>query len=337
MVPRYHTLGDAFEIGTLPPVTYLLFVLGFVLLVVGSGWLVDGSLKLARRLGTSELVIGLTVVSIGTSLPELVVNINASMNGNAELAISNVLGSNIANVLLILGLAAVIQPLPIRDRTILSEIPICLVATLLVGFLANAALFGEVHVLSISRLDAVILLGFFALFLGYVYRTAHDEFHREAAEPTPAQSLAAPAVRILAGVAVLAVGGEWVVSGALTIVESFGVSESLVGLTVVALGTSAPELAASVNAAYRGKADLAVGNVIGSNIFNFLWVLGISALIRPLPFDVVSNTDLVMVIVSSVLLLLSMTVGRINTVDRWEGGFFLAVYAAYLAFIGIRG
>ena len=316
---------------------YVLFVLGFVLLVVGAGWLVDGSLKLARHFGISELVVGLTVVSVGTSLPELVVNVNASMNGNAELAISNVLGSNIANVLLILGIAAVIRPLPIRDRTILSEIPICLVATLLVGFLANAALFSEFHVLSISRLDGVILLGFLALFLGYVYRTAQEGFPKIAAEQAPARSLAAPTLGIFAGVAALAVGGEWVVSGALAIVEDMGVSESLVGLTVVALGTSAPELAASARAAYRGNADLAVGNVIGSNIFNFLWVLGISALIRPLPFLLVSNTDLMMVIFSSALLLLSMAVGRPNTVDRWEGGFFLAVYAAYLAFLGVRG
>ena len=317
--------------------TLLLFVLGFVLLLVGAGWLVDGSLKLARRFGVSDLVVGLTVVSIGTSLPELVVNVLASVRGNADLAIGNVLGSNIANVLLVLGVAAVIRPLPIRDRTMLSEIPICLAATLLVGFLANAALFSEVHVLSISRLDAALLLGFFGLFLGYVYRTAQDKVPDEVSTELPVQSLAASTRWILAGAALLALGGEMVVRGALGIVESLGVSESLVGLTVVALGTSSPELAASVRAAYRGNTDVAVGNVIGSNIFNFLWVLGVSALIQPLPFNLVSNTDIAMVIGSSALLLVAMAAGRPNTVDRWEGWFFLAVYAAYLAFLGIRG
>jgi len=316
-------------------VTYLFFLLGFVLLVAGAGWLVEGSLRLARRYGVSELVIGLTVVSIGTSLPELVVNVFASLGGNAELAIGNILGSNIANVLLILGVSGAIRALPIRDRTILSEIPICLAATLLVGFLANASLFGS-GPLTISRTDGLILIGFFGLFLGYVYRTAQDGVIEEPAvgyDGTTAGVL----VRVAGGVLALALGGEWVVRGALEIVASLGVSESLVGLTVVAVGTSLPELAASAAAAYRGKADIAVGNVIGSNIFNLLWVLGVSALIQPLPFDVLSNTDLVVVVASSALLILAMAVGRPNTVERWEGWLFLAVYAAYLAFVGARG
>jgi cation:H+ antiporter len=318
-------------------VIYLLFVFGFVLLIVGAGWLIDGALKLARRLGASEFAVGLTVVSIGTSLPELMVNVSASLRGNADLAIGNILGSNIANILLILGVAGVIRPLPIRDRTILSEIPICLAATLLVGFLANAALFSSLQVLTISRLDGLILLGFFGLFLGYVYRTAQDGLPKEASEEDSVHSAAGTAGRILGGALALALGGEWVVRGALAIIESIGVSESLVGLTVVALGTSAPELAATVSAAYRGKTDVAVGNVIGSNIFNLLWVLGVSALIRPLSFDLLSNTDLVMVVVSSALLLLAMAMGRPNTVGRWEGWLFLAVYGAYFAFLGVRG
>ena len=317
--------------------TYLLFALGFVLLVVGASWLVDGSLKLARQLGVSELAIGLPGVSIGTSLPELVVNVLASARGSADLAIGNVLGSNIANILLILGVAAAIRELPIRDQTILSEVPISLAATLLVGFLANAALFSEFPVLSISRLDAVILLAFFGMFVGYVYRTAQQGAFEGHPEPGAAARPVATYLRILAGATALLIGGEWVVGGALALSAQLGISESLVGLTLVAVGTSTPELAASATAAYRGKVDVAVGNVIGSNIFNFLWVLGISALIRPLPFTLVSNTDIVMVIVSSALLLLAMAVGRPNTVDRWEGWVFLAVYATYLVFLGVRG
>jgi len=318
-------------------VTYLFFALGFVLLVLGASWLVDGSLKLARQLGVSELAIGLTVVSVGTSLPELVVNVLASSRGSADLAIGNVLGSNVANILLILGVAAVIRELPIRDQTILSEVPISLAATLLVGFLANAALFSEVPVLSISRLDGVLLLAFFGLFLCYVYRTAQHGAFEEYPEPASTAKPIATYLQILVGAAALLVGGEWVVGGALALSASLGISESLVGLTLVAVGTSTPELAASATAALRGKVDVAVGNVIGSNIFNFLWVLGVSALIRPLPFTLVSNTDIVMVIASSALLLLAMAVGRPNTVDRWEGWVFLAVYAAYLVFLGVRG
>jgi cation:H+ antiporter len=317
-------------------VIFLVFLLGFVLLVGGATSLVEGALRLARRFGVSELAIGLTVVSIGTSLPELVVNVLASLRGNADLAIGNILGSNIANVLLILGVSAVIRALPIRDRTILSELPICLAATLLVGFLANAALFSATHELTISRADGLILIGFFGLFLGYVYRTAQEGVGEEPAAP-PDGSTAGALLRVAAGVVALTVGGEWVVRGALAIVSSAGVSESLVGLTIVAVGTSLPELAASVTAAYRGQSDIAVGNVIGSNIFNLLWVLGVSAVLQPLPFALLSNTDLVMVVMSSALLILAMAVGRPNTVDRWEGWLFLAVYVGYLGFVGVRG
>jgi cation:H+ antiporter len=317
-------------------VIFLVFLLGFVLLVGGATSLVEGALRLARRFGVSELAIGLTVVSIGTSLPELVVNVLASLRGNADLAIGNILGSNIANVLLILGVSAVIRALPIRDRTILSELPICLAATLLVGFLANAALFSATHELTISRADGLILIGFFGLFLGYVYRTAQEGVGEEPAAP-PDGSTAGALLRVAAGVVELTVGGEWVVRGALAIVSSAGVSESLVGLTIVAVGTSLPELAASVTAAYRGQSDIAVGNVIGSNIFNLLWVLGVSAVLQPLPFALLSNTDLVMVVMSSALLILAMAVGRPNTVDRWEGWLFLAVYVGYLGFVGVRG
>ena len=316
---------------------YVLFVVGFVLLVAGARWLVDGALALARRMGASELTIGLTVVSIGTSLPELVVNVSASLRGSAGLAIGNILGSNVANVLLILGVAAVIRPLTIRDRTILSEIPICLAATLLVGFLANAALFSSKQVLTISRLDGLIRVGFFALFLGYIRQTSADGVAAEADEDGTGMSGARAWGLVVTGALMMALGGDWVVRGALEMVADIGVSESLVGLTVVALGTSAPELAASATAAWRGSSDVAVGNVIGSNVFNLLWVLGVSALIQPLPFDLVSNTDLVVAVAAATLLVMTMAVGRANTLDRWEGVVFLVSYASYLVFVLARG
>jgi len=316
--------------------TYLLFALGFVLLLKGADLLVEGGSALARRFSVSELAVGLVVVAAGTSLPELVVSVFASAEGSSELAIGNVLGSNIANIFLILGLSALIRALRIQDSTLLSEIPFSLTATLLVAFLANAALFSQKHILSVSRLDAAVLLGFFVLFLGYVYR----EFRRDelSARDSPGKGSAGAAwSRVSAGVVALALGGHWVVDGALAVSAGLGVSESLVGLTIVAVGTSVPELAASGVAAYRGKADMAVGNVVGSNIFNLLWVLGVSALIRPLSFDVVSNTDILMVIFSNVLLLVAVAVGRRNTIERWEGALFLLVYGAYLTFVAIRG
>jgi cation:H+ antiporter len=316
---------------------YALLLLGFALLVKGADLLVDGGSALARRSGASELAIGLTVVSVGTSLPELVVNVFASAQGNSELAIGNVLGSNVANILLILGVAALIRALPIHDSTILSEVPFSLAAALLVGFLANAALFSQLRVLSISRLDGLILFSFFGLFLLYVYRVSKREGGSADDDPEDPGGVAGW-LRIVAGCAGLALGGRWVVDGALAASAHFGLSETFIGLTAVAIGTSIPELAASSVAAYRGKTDIAVGNVVGSNIFNLLWVLGASALIRPLPFDVVSNTDILMVIFSSTLLLGAVVVGRRpNTIERWEGGVFILVYGAYLAFLTIRG
>jgi len=316
---------------------YLLLLVGFVLLIKGADLIVDGGSRLARRFGVSELAVGLTIVSVGTSLPELVINIFASAQGSSELAIGNVLGSNVANILLILGVAALIRALPIRDSTVLSEIPFSLVAALLVGFLANAAIFDEPGAMRIGRPDGVIFLGFFGLFLVYVYRVS------SATESPTEQGDAVSSTdrawfKVVAGAAGLGLGGKFVVDGALAAAERFGLSETFIGLTVVAIGTSLPELVASSVAAYRGKTDIAVGNVIGSNIFNLLWVLGVSALIRPLPFDVVSNTDILMVIFSSTLLLGAIAIGRLpDTIERWEGGVFIIIYVGYLAFLFERG
>ena len=315
---------------------YLLFILGFVILLVGAELLVKGGARLARRLGVSELAVGLTVISMGTSLPELVVNLFASGQGSSELAIGNVLGSNVANVLLILGVASLIREFRIRDSTLLSEIPFSLAATLLVGFLANAALFDSGRALSIARLDGAILIWFFAMFLAYVARVAKHAPGLGDTDPkasVPAGEMA----RVIAGAAALAIGGRWVVNGALAASQLLGLSETFIGLTVVAVGTSIPELAAVALAAYRGKADMAVGTVVGSNIFNLLWVLGLSASVRPLPFDVVTNTDILMIIFSSTLLLLAVIIGKPNTIERWEGALFLLAYAGYIRFLVLRG
>lgn len=317
-------------------VTYILFVLGFYLMIKGADILVDGATTIARRLRISDIVIGLTIVSFGTSMPELVVNIIASFKGSSEIAIGNVLGSNIANILLILGVASLVTPLPLKRGTILSEIPFSLIATLLVGFLANAAIFGDAKkALSLSRIDGLCLLLFFGIFMLYVSSIAHDGMADDIPEGKMSNSRAMGF--IVSGCIGLFFGGKWVVDGAIVIAKIFGMSETFIGLTVVAVGTSLPELVTSAMAAYRGSADIAVGNAIGSNIFNLLWILGISATIRPLPFDHASNSDLVFLIFTSLLLFAAVIFGERNKIDRWQGFGFLIIYSIYTMFLIFRG
>ncbi len=319
---------------------YILFVIGFVLLIKGADILVDGASALAKRNNIPELVIGLTIVSFGTSMPELIVNLLASFDGSSELAIGNILGSNIANVLLILGVAAVIKPLTIHKSIYFTEVPISLFATVLVGFLANADLFVDVKGLSLSRYDGMILLFFFALFMTYIYVVSQSKTGEIEPEPVadPSQMSKTKSILfIVGGSFALFLGGSWVVDGAFEIALLFGLSETFIGLTVVAVGTSLPELVTSAIAAKKGQSDMAVGNVVGSNIFNLLWILGLSSVIRPLPFDVVSNSDILMVIASSTLLIVAIVVGRKASIGRFMGGFFILVYLAYLVYLVMRG
>jgi cation:H+ antiporter len=317
---------------------YVLFIVGFALLIKSADILVSGASAIARTLRVSDMVIGLTIVSFGTSMPELIVSTLSAFKGNADIAIGNILGSNIANILLILGVAAIFYPLPIKENTMLSEIPFSLAAALLLGFLANAALLVDTPELMLSRLDGGILLFFFLLFMVYIYRLALQGPSAESSAEA-AKSLALPKAIffIIAGVLGLFLGGKWVVDGAVKMANSFGVSQSLIGLTIVAVGTSLPELVTSAVAAYKKSTDIAVGNVVGSNIFNILWILGISALIRPLPFDVLSNTDILVVIFSSSLLILALAVGKKYIIDRWKGVLFIVVYIAYIIYLIQRG
>lgn len=311
-----------------------LFLGGFIALVKGADLLVSGAASIAARLGIPPLIVGLTIVSFGTSMPELLVTMVAGLQGNAGLAVGNVLGSNIANVLLVLGVAAIIRPLPVRDSTVVSEIPFSLTAALLVGFLANAALFSDHVVLSITALDGAILLLFFALFMVYVYRVSRGR----SPDPEGAahHGLVRSLIYVFFGAAALYFGGGWVVRGAVGIATTLGVSDALIGLTIVAIGTSTPELIASAVAAWRNQPDIAVGNVVGSNIFNLLWILGLTASFAELPFELISNTDLAIVIGSSSLILLALIFGRSNTIMRSYGVVFVALYALYLIYVVTR-
>lgn len=318
---------------------YFLLLLGFILLIKGANWLVDGATAIASRMGISNIVIGLTIVSMGTSMPELIVSLLASYEGRAGLSIGNVLGSNIANVLLILGITAIICELPVRRNTILSEIPISLAAALLIGFLANSALWYEdAQGLYISRGDGAIILFFFFLFIAYALTLAREDKKSKLYE----KSLDGPdyfksILLIVAGMASLFLGGKWVVDGSVYLAHLFGLSETLIGLTVIALGTSLPELVTSVAAALKKNTDIAIGNAVGSNIFNLLWILGFSALINPLPFDTATNMDIMVVIASSCLMILAMLIGRRMSIKRIEGFIFLISYIIYLVVVVIRG
>ncbi|MFT5055840.1 MAG: cation:H+ antiporter [Pseudoalteromonas distincta] len=318
---------------------YILFVVGFVLLIKGADWLVSGSASVAKKYNISDLVIGLTIVSMGTSMPELIVNILASTSGASEIAIGNVVGSNIANILLILGVAAFIYPLTIKESTVMSQIPFSIIAILLVAFAANAPIFNPDYSLMISRLDGVVFILFFALFMVYIIKLAREgraDMIEEA--PDKVLSMGKSILFILLGMVGLFLGGKWVVDGAIKIAEQFGLSQNLIGLTIVAIGTSLPELVTSAMAAYRKNTDIAVANVIGSNIFNLLWVLGISAMISPMKYDPVVNADIIVLLVATSLIIFSLMTGRAkNQIGKPTGIFFLACYIAYTAFIIYRG
>lgn len=313
--------------------TYFLFVLGFVFLIKGADLLVEGSSSIAKKLKISSIVIGLTIVAFGTSAPEFIVNIFASAKGNTDIAIGNILGSNIANIFLILGISALIYPLTAKKNTVIKEIPLSLLAAVIVGLMANDALIDGHGFSAITRIDGFILLAFFVIFLYYTFgitKSTEDLIEKEDVKVlTSSRSI----FFILLGLLGLVFGGKWIVDGAIKIAEIFGVSQSLIGLTVVAIGTSLPELATSAVAAYRKQSDIAIGNVVGSNIFNIFWILGFSAVVHPLPFNPTSNRDILMAIFASVLLFVAMFVGKKRVVERWQGACMIGIYVFYIIFL----
>ncbi|MEW6508686.1 MAG: calcium/sodium antiporter [Bacteroidota bacterium] len=314
--------------------TYILFIIGFYFLIKGADLLVDGSSSIAKKFKISNIAIGLTIVAFGTSTPELVVNVFASIKGSTEIAIGNVLGSNIANILLILGIASIIYPISAKKNTVLKEIPFSLLAALMVALTANDALIDGSSFSAITRIDGLIFIGFFTIFLYYTYGiTRSDSDINE--PPVKVMSIVKSAAYILIGLTGLVFGGKWIVEGAVAIAEYFNVSQSLIGLTIVAVGTSLPELATSAVAAFKKQTDIAIGNVIGSNIFNIFWILGISAIIRPLPFVATSNFDIVVNIAASIILFFAIYVGKKHTLERWQGVVLVMLYAAYVVFLVI--
>jgi cation:H+ antiporter len=316
--------------------TLILFILGFVLLIKGADFLVDGASSVARRFNISELAIGLTIVAFGTSLPELTVNLFASFSGSTDIAIGNVLGSNTANILLILGVAAMIHPLSTQRGTVWKEIPFSLLAVVCLAIMANDRFLDGMPMNDLGRADGLLLIAFFIIFLYYTAGLSPDAASNPE-EKHQTRSILISMLMIVSGLIGLIMGGKWIVDGAVEIARFFNMSEALIGLTVIAIGTSLPELATSAVAAYRHQSDIAIGNVVGSNIFNVFWILGVSASIRPLPFNEGANFDIATAVVATLLLFFSLFVGRRHIIDRWQGAVFFMLYVAYTVFLVIRG
>lgn len=311
----------------------LLLVIGLVLLVKGADWLVDGASVLAKKFKVSDLAIGLTIVAFGTSAPELVVNMVAASGNFPDLVFGNVIGSNNFNLFAILGIAGIITPLAVQSSTVWKEIPFSLLAGITLFFLANNYFLSEQPF--VSRYDGIILLGLFGGFLYYVATQLKSDPEVEAAANKNYSNLKIWLL-ILGGLAGLVGGGKLVVDNAVAMAQSLGVSEKIIGLTIVAAGTSLPELATSVVAALKKNADIAIGNIVGSNIFNIFLILGASVLVRPLPFNPTFNTDLYLLLGGTIYLFFAMFTGKRHRLDRWEAAILLSIYVGYTTYLVLQ-
>ena len=310
-----------------------LFIIGIVLLIKGADWLVSGSSSIARKYGVSELVIGLTVVGFGTSMPEFIVNVIASINGGTgEIVMGNIIGSNNFNLFVTLGIVGLITPLAVQGRTVRQEIPISLIAIVLLLVLANDTLLWQGPNNVIGRTDGILLLVLFGAFMVYIFRSIKTDRDLNGETVAPI-STGQVIFLVIIGFAGLIIGGKLMVDNAIKIAETLNVSQQIIGLTIVAAGTSLPELATSIMAALRGKKDLAVGNIIGSNIFNILFILGTSVLIRPVDYDLAFNLDGLILVFGTIFLLVAMFTGKKGKVDRWEAAVFLIAYIIYLIYL----
>jgi cation:H+ antiporter len=310
----------------------LLFLVGLFLVGKGADFLVAGAAALAKRLKISDLVIGLTIVSFGTSAPELSVNLFAAAGGNTAIAAGNVIGSNISNILVILGTCALIRPLTVQSTTIFKELPFSLLAALAMGFAASDMLFDHASAAVISRTESALLLLFFAIFMYYAFNLAQSG-EQIAEDETPVYSLPMSILRVVGGLTLLLLGGKWMVDSAVSIAAFLGMSEAVIGLTVVAMGTSIPELATSVAAIRRKNSEIAIGNVVGSNIFNIFLILGVTGVIHPLPIAAESQVDLLVLIAITLVLFLLIYNHRQRQLVRVHGILFLSLYAIYLGYL----
>lgn len=321
----------------------IIYLIGGLLLILwGAEKLTDGASAIAKRFGISDLVIGLTVVAFGTSMPEMVISLLASLNGNAGMAIGNVVGSNIFNILVIIGITALVRPIVIGKSIMANEIPMVILSSLVILIMGNSPILDGAGSAIVGRVDGLLLLLFFAIFMRYTFASARST-SGPSDDPAASEGASRGEINIwkgilfvILGLAALIFGGDRFVAGASYIASALGVRDAIIGLTIVAAGTSLPELATSVAAALKGKPGIALGNVIGSNIFNVFFVLGAAATIRPLPMNGIGNFDLVTLLLASLLFWFFGWKFRERTITRFEGGIMFLLYIAYTTILIIN-
>ena len=313
----------------------LLIISGMALLIKGGDFLVDGASSLARRLKISELAIGLTIVAFGTSAPELVVSLAAAIDSHPEIALGNVIGSNNFNLFAILGITALIAPPLVKKNTIRFEIPLSMFAAIALFLLANFNFLPDKNNM-VSRIDAAILLVFFGLFLIYVYKSMKTSESADGISSAKTHSMVKSILFIVSGLVFLVIGGRVVVYAAVNLARDLNISEKIIGLTIVAIGTSLPELVTSITAVIKKSDDIAIGNIIGSNIFNIFLIVGACGLVKEMNYSPVFNMDIYFLIFGTLLLLLAMFVGNKRKLDRWQGAVFLLLYIGYVVYLIIR-
>lgn len=311
-------------------VSIVLIIIGFALLIKGADFLVEGSSNVAKRFHIPEIIIGLTIISIGTSMPELFVSITSAIDGYPDMAMGNVIGSNIVNLLFILGLSSIIKAIAFKRETRLIEIPICLFVSIVFMIICNI---GQ----DVSRIDAIILVALFILFIIYtiVMSFKGEEFDKEDDNVEDSKeenngSLLKDILFIILGIVALKIGGDLAVDNAVNVAKILGLSEKIISVTILAIGTSLPELVTSVSAAIKGKSDIAIGNILGSNIFNMLLIIGASALIKPIVFNISYNKDLIILIAGTAVLSLFPIIPPKNKMSRMNGVIYVIMYLGYM-------
>lgn len=316
-------------------ISFILLIVGLVLILLGADALVNGASAVARKYGISEFVVGLTIVGIGTSAPELIVSAISAINGSSDIAIGNVVGSNISNVFMILGITAIIAPIILTKSNLKYDLPIALGVSLLLFVLAYDSIFLGKEFNVISRWDGLILFAMFVLFMIYSFKSsASGDQNEESAESENGKvNIVKSVLLIVCGLVGLVLGGRLFVNSGSDIARGFGVSDAFIGITVMAVGTSLPELAASVNAAIKKKGQMALGNVIGSNIFNILLILGTSSIIRPLTLGGITMIDMGMMILTTVMIMLSALLISKKEIKRGVGALFFMIYIAYIVYL----
>lgn len=313
----------------------ILLIVGLVMILFGANLLTDGASAMASRWGVSDLVIGLTVVALGTSAPELVISVLSAVEGHTELSIGNVVGSNIFNILAIVGVTAMVRPIVVGRGILLSDIPMVILSSFVILVMGSGNYLGVAGPRVLTRVDGIILLVFFMLFMRGTFASAKcaSDGDCEAVKQPEAKTVQMPLLKsilwVLLGLAGLVFGGNFFVDGASGIASALGVSDAVIGLTIVAAGTSLPELATSVVAALKGKTGIAIGNVIGSNIFNVFFVLGITGTVHPLEFGAIGSFDLLTLFAASILFWLVGWFFKVRTITREEGALLFILYIAY--------